>query len=103
MRPTPPCSELNADYIRHCQEEYGIEGLISFAAGEGGLPMATLRHPCGSTVGIYLHGAAVASWRDADGEELLHLRPNNSFDGEQPIRCDGIVGCSHGRVQQALR
>lgn len=81
----PDLSELNAEYIRHCQAEYGIDGLVSFGPGVGGLPAATLRHPCGSAADVYLHGANVASWRGADGLELLHLRSNNAFDGEQPI------------------
>jgi glucose-6-phosphate 1-epimerase len=85
----PPPADLQGatfDYLQHCQEQYGRPGLIEFSAGAGGLPRATLLHPCGARAELYLHGAAVTSWRHSDGRELLHLRDGNAFDGEQPIK-----------------
>ncbi|KAL4428376.1 hypothetical protein ABPG75_002465 [Micractinium tetrahymenae] len=77
--------DLTADYLQHCQQEYGKPGLVEFAAGAGGLPKAVLMHPSGARCELYLHGGVVASWRHADGREMLHLREGNAFDGVQPI------------------
>lgn len=77
--------DVAADYLQHCQQEYGRPGLIEFAAGAGGLPKATLMHPSGTQCELYLHGGAVTSWRHADGREMLHLREGNAFDGVEPI------------------
>jgi glucose-6-phosphate 1-epimerase len=73
------------DYVQHCQETYGCPGLIDFSEGHNGLPKATLQHPAGPSCEVYLHGAAVTSWRHADGREMLHLRESNTFDGSNPI------------------
>lgn len=78
--------DIAADYLQHCQQEYGRPGLIEFTEGAGGLPKAVLMHPGGARAEVYLHGGAVTSWRHADGREMLHLRDGNAFDGEQPIR-----------------
>ena len=79
--------EANQEYIAHCNEAYGVPGLIEFAAGYGGLPKAVLQHPNGARAEVYLHGGTVTSWRHADGREMLHLRQGNTFDGREPIRC----------------
>ncbi|KAL4418726.1 hypothetical protein ABPG77_001783 [Micractinium sp. CCAP 211/92] len=77
--------DIAADYLQHCQQEYGRPGLIEFTEGAGGLPKAVLMHPSGSRAEVYLHGSTVTSWRHADGREMLHLREGNTFDGVQPI------------------
>ena len=46
-----------------------------------------MRHPNGSELELYLHGANVVSWRKGDGTEILYLRPDNAFDGASPILC----------------
>lgn len=78
--------DIAADYLQHCQQEYGRPGLIEFTEGAGGLPKAVLMHPSGSRAEVYLHGGTVTSWRHADGREMLHMREGNTFDGVQPIR-----------------
>ena len=80
-----------ADYLQHCQQHYGKQGLIEFSAGAGGLPKATLQHPGGARAELYLHGAAVTSWQHSDGREMLHVREGNAFDGQEPIRC--VANC----------
>lgn len=75
-----------SDYLQHCQEMYGKQGLVEFAAGVNGLPKAVLMHPSGSRCEVYLHGGAVTSWRHSDGREMLHVRKGNAFDGRQPIK-----------------
>jgi hypothetical protein len=59
--------------------------LIDIHGGDGGLPTITLRNPAGTEANICLHGAVVTSWRRSDGQELLFLREDNTFDGENPI------------------
>lgn len=45
-----------------------------------------LHHPNGSELEVYLHGANITSWRKPDGSEILFVRPDNVFDGLQPIK-----------------
>lgn len=52
---------------------------------DGGLPVARLRHPQGSSVDICLHGAAITSWKRPDGSEMLSLNMGNTYDGKEPI------------------
>ena len=51
-----------------------------------------MRHPNGSELELYLHGANVVSWRKGDGTEILYLRPDNGFDGVSPILCAALAG-----------
>lgn len=49
-------------------------------------PAVYLHHPNGSELEVYLHGANITSWRKPDGEDILFVRPDNSFDGLEPIK-----------------
>jgi len=46
-----------------------------------------LHHPNGAELEVYLHGANITSWRKKDGTEVLFVRPDNTFDGVDPIQC----------------
>lgn len=50
------------------------------------MPYLELRHPSGAQMEIYLHGAQVVSWRDADGRPLLFLSEKSFFEPGRPIR-----------------
>ncbi|HET6763618.1 MAG TPA: D-hexose-6-phosphate mutarotase [Longimicrobiaceae bacterium] len=54
--------------------------------GNGGLRKVVLRHACGSSAEIYLHGAHVTSWRDASGTERLFLSSASAFNADTAIR-----------------
>jgi len=54
--------------------------------GNGGLRKVVLRHACGSSAEIYLHGAHVTSWRDASGAERLFLSSASAFSPDAAIR-----------------
>jgi glucose-6-phosphate 1-epimerase len=54
--------------------------------GEGGLHRIVLSHPRGGRAELYLHGAHLASWRDASGDELLFVSRESRFDAESAIR-----------------
>jgi hypothetical protein len=42
--------------------------------------------PSGESVSVYLYGATVASWKLANGEELLFVSSKAKLDGSKPIR-----------------
>lgn len=63
-----------------------IPGAASFTDGNGGLPKLVLTHISGAGAEIYLHGAHVASWTSADGEELFFLSGSSYFAQDKPIR-----------------
>lgn len=56
------------------------------ATGRAGLPTLTLAHPSGASAEVYLHGAHVASWIPAGGEEALFLSRAAHFGGASAIR-----------------
>lgn len=82
-----PCEKDEDDqaYINHCQETYGIDGLIEFTEGENGLPLAILRHPSGAEAEVYLHGACISSFQRPDASEILWLSDDNTYNGRDPI------------------
>jgi glucose-6-phosphate 1-epimerase len=57
-------------------------------AGSPGEPLTslTLRHPSGGVVVIYSQGAHVASWRPAEGEEVLFMSRHTRLETGVPIR-----------------
>ena len=59
---------------------------------EGGLPGARLRSATGCTSEVYRHGAHVASWRDAAGEDIIFLSSKAVFAPPKAIR-GGIPLC----------
>ena len=59
---------------------------------EGYLPCARLRSATGCTSEVYRHGAHVASWRDADGEDIIFLSSEAVFKPPKAIRV-GIPLC----------
>lgn len=56
-----------------------------------GQPCLRLRHPCGDTALVALHGAQVLSWT-AGGRERLYLSPRAVWNGEAAIR-GGVPLC----------
>ncbi|CAG9462722.1 unnamed protein product [Pedinophyceae sp. YPF-701] len=85
------------------EEEFGIEGSVKIVEGKGGIPKVVLTHVCGSSAEVYLHGACVTSWRQANGSEVLYVRPDAVFDRTKPI-AGGIPLCfpqfGPGAIQQ---
>jgi glucose-6-phosphate 1-epimerase len=64
----------------------GAGGTPRLGNGEGGLPRLKIRHPCGSSAEVYLHGAHVTSWRDDAGRERLFLSSASRFTRDAAIR-----------------
>ena len=78
--------------VQALQDEFGIDGAVSFESGRGGLPKAVLTHVCGSKVEVYLYGANVLSWCQPRGDEILYVRPDAKFDKSKAIS-GGIPVC----------
>ncbi|SDO41034.1 glucose-6-phosphate 1-epimerase [Rhodoferax sp. OV413] len=54
-------------------------------------PCLRLRHACGDSVLVAVHGAHILSWT-SDGRERLYLSPNALFDGRSALR-GGVPLC----------
>ena len=52
-----------------------------------------MSHPSGYSTEINLWGATVTSLLRPDGQDVLCLRPGNTFDGVHPIRQALCEGC----------
>lgn len=56
------------------------------AVGEGGLPRVLLAYPSGGRAEVYLHGAHVTSWTDAEGRPLLFVSERSRWEPGAAIR-----------------
>ena len=76
---------------------------VQVMEGTGGLPMVRLTHACGASADVYLFGGTVISWKQANGSEVLYVRPDAKFDKSKPIS-GGIPHCfpqfGPGAIQQ---
>jgi glucose-6-phosphate 1-epimerase len=66
--------------------------MTPFSAGGGNEPLVTLGLPSGARADIYQHGAQVASWASADGQERLFLSRSARYGAGSAIR-GGIPIC----------
>lgn len=83
---TENIESLNLEYLEYCRERFEIGDLVEIGLGANDLPAVYLHHPNGAELEVYLHGANITSWRKPDGSDLLFVRPDNSFDGFEPIK-----------------
>jgi glucose-6-phosphate 1-epimerase len=67
-------------------EDFMAKNSFSQAAGNGGLQKIVVAHGSGSSLEVYLQGAAVTSWKDSKGAECLYVSPKSFFDTEHPVR-----------------
>jgi len=66
--------------------ELTLKNHLSFSAGAGGLPKATLLSAKGLKAEVYLFGATITSLKSPDFGELLYLSPKADFSGTKPLR-----------------
>lgn len=78
-------SGLVQDYISFCKDQFQIENAIHIEAGLNGMPKVHMKHPNGSELEIYMHGANVVSWSKPDGSEMLYTSEENNWDGIKPL------------------
>lgn len=96
------CQAVRGDHAVYCaatetsvealQKEFGIDGHVEVVEGTGGLPKVVLKHACGASAEIYLFGACITSWKQANGSEVLFVRPDAKFDQSKSIS-GGIPVC----------
>ena len=63
-----------------------MKPIFAIAPGAGDLPRLALVAPDGARAEVYLHGAHVASWVPAGGQERLFLSRASQFRAGAPIR-----------------
>eukprot|EP01025_Chloroclados_australasicus_P033516 TRINITY_DN34203_c0_g1_i1.p1 TRINITY_DN34203_c0_g1~~TRINITY_DN34203_c0_g1_i1.p1 ORF type:complete len:388 (-),score=51.68 TRINITY_DN34203_c0_g1_i1:229-1326(-) len=85
------------------QEKFGVDKYVTFTEGREGLPIVQLKNDAGASAEIYLFGGCVTSWKQANGSEVLYVRPDAKFDKSKPIS-GGIPHCfpqfGPGEIQQ---
>jgi glucose-6-phosphate 1-epimerase len=64
----------------------GSVGRAAARPREPGLPSLRLQHRSGASAEIFLQGAHIASWKRADGEEMLFLSRQSRFEPGVAIR-----------------
>ncbi|GLI68039.1 hypothetical protein VaNZ11_012362 [Volvox africanus] len=96
IRPAPAkvrCTvSVISSSVADLNTKYGIPGSVEFKEGNSGSPVVVLKHACGSSAEMYLHGACVTSWKQPSGDEILYVRPDAVFDKSKPIS-GGIPHC----------
>ncbi|KAG1677392.1 hypothetical protein FOA52_010772 [Chlamydomonas sp. UWO 241] len=85
-------SVVAAHSAKELNDKFAIAGSVAVVEGKSGSTMVTLKHSCGSSAEIYLHGACVTSWKQASGDEVLYVRPDAVFDKSKPIS-GGVPHC----------
>ncbi|GMH38236.1 hypothetical protein BSKO_06120 [Bryopsis sp. KO-2023] len=79
------CSAATQALVTELQQHFGIDDHVKIVEGKGGLPKVVLKHSCGSSAEIYLWGACITSWKQANGSEVLYVRPDAKFDKTKAI------------------
>jgi len=77
--------------IESLQTQFGITDIVTFEAGEGGLPRIRITSP-EAEAHIYLHGAHVSHWQPRGAEPMLFMSGKSWFEAGRPIR-GGIPVC----------
>lgn len=72
--------------IDQLRKRFQIGEAVAFEAGRAGFPKGILRHNSGASAEIYPHGAHIASWKNAEGDELFYLSDTSLFEPTKPIR-----------------
>jgi glucose-6-phosphate 1-epimerase len=71
--------------IEELNTRHGLDGL-KFVVGENNLPKAVLRLDSGNSCEVYLYGAHLTSYRNAEFGELLYLSQKADFSDGKAIR-----------------
>ena len=77
--------------VAELREKFGIENLVGFDLGKGGLPRIVVTTPP-ADAHIYLHGAHVTHYRRRGQAPLLFLSDNSVFQSDKAIR-GGVPIC----------
>lgn len=77
--------------ITQLNKQFGIDGVVSFIPGQGGLTKMVVKTPAAEGE-IYLHGAHVAGYRPAGGRGAIWMSKQSWFEPSKPIR-GGVPIC----------
>lgn len=80
----PPQSP-QSDEIRQLHDRFGIPGVATIGAGQGGLPCISIKAPSG-VAHVYLHGAHVTHFKPAGGSPVLFMSKASLFQSGKAIR-----------------
>jgi len=72
-------------------EQFGVDGVVEFGAGPGGLTRASITSP-GGTATVLLHGAHVTAYQPAGGVPVLWMSGRSWFEPGRPVR-GGVPVC----------
>lgn len=78
-------SMANPDTIAELDRRFGVAGVASVVAGNGGLPVVRINTPQAAG-DIYLHGAHITSWKPAGAQEVLFLSSRSFWEEGRAIR-----------------
>lgn len=79
--PASPGADGDARTIEDIEDEWGIEGAVTFAEDSSGTPAAFLTHNGGGCAVVQLLGARVSSWKQDSGDEITYSPPSEASSG----------------------
>jgi D-hexose-6-phosphate mutarotase len=71
--------------LQDLQKQFGIPGIVKFAAGANGLPMIGVTSDLASA-DIYLHGGHITHFQPRGAAPVLFLSKSSYFENARPIR-----------------
>src|SRR5436853_4195035 len=77
--------------VHDLQQQHGIDGMIRFEPGNGGLTRAVITTPAGEAQ-VYLHGAHVAHYQPRGQRPVFFMSAHSAFEAGKPIR-GGVPVC----------
>uniref|UniRef100_A0A7S0TAA9 glucose-6-phosphate 1-epimerase n=1 Tax=Chrysocystis fragilis TaxID=1411660 RepID=A0A7S0TAA9_9STRA len=92
-----------ASHLARAGRRAVVPSAVNLEEDAGGLKYVALTHPSGASAKVFLYGADVTSYVDADGTEWIAVRPDAKMDGSKPIS-GGLSHCfpqfGPGEIQQ---
>ncbi|KAG2423706.1 hypothetical protein HXX76_015096 [Chlamydomonas incerta] len=83
----PKASTVADVDLEKLNEDWGIDGVVEFGVGQGGLPTVLLTHPqTGQQLVVYLYGATIAQWLKSDGTATFYDGPDGLYEEGLPLR-----------------
>lgn len=99
---TRPAQRRSTSIIRRAADG-GPKAGAYLEKADGGLYYVALEHESGASAKVFVFGADVTSYKDADGTEWVAVRPDAKMDGSKPIS-GGLSHCfpqfGPGAIQQ---
>ena len=81
LPPSPQVPSSTTSYSNEVRD-----ATINRSLGKGGLSIVEMVHASGAKCEVYLFGATIISYENANGDELLYVNSDSSFDGRKAIQ-----------------